>query len=322
MPFAWPPLDVETACALGIGGTILGLLGLLFGPVLRGRYAAAATGVLAAGWVVGLPAALAFHVEPVWWLPPLALLTVVRGLAALRTPGLARLARASLRPFRHPRVQAGLLLLACPVGMALYADRLDQQGAIKEDDLIKALNDMVPLEEHASHSALTDAGNSVPLFSLARQETDAPPPPPDDMTYLQNHRLHLSVIRNKPTTDQSNCHGWVFTGGRYWVRGFSVEPILEDNGYRPVSAPQIGDLAVYRDPGGGVAHSGIVCGFTSEREILVESKWGRLGCYIHRTDQSGYPDTTCTYYHSPRAGGHLLRDFVGLAPGETAKPVE
>ena len=29
----------------------------------------------------------------------------------------------------------------------------------------------------------------------------------------------------------SNCHGWVFTGGRYWIPIESVDTILNDNGY-------------------------------------------------------------------------------------------
>jgi hypothetical protein len=321
MSFAWPSLDVVTACALGIGGTVLGLVGLLFGTVLRGRLATAATGLLAAGWAVGLPLALAFHVEPVWWLPPLALLTVTRTFAALREPWPGRLARAGVRPLRHARVQAGFLLCACPAGLALYADHLDRQFTIKDEDLTGIVESIVPLEENPTHWAHTDAGRSVPLFVLAQPGPNNPAPPADDVNYLQSRRLQFSLIRNKPRSDVSNCHGWVFTGGRYWVRGGSVEPILEDNGYRPVSAPQIGDLAVYRDPDGAVAHSGLVCGFTRDQAVLVESKWGRLGCYVHPTDQSGYPGTTCTYYHSLRAG-HLLRDFADTAPGGTAKPVE
>ena len=46
-----------------------------------------------------------------------------------------------------------------------------------------------------------------------------------------------------------------------------------------------------------------------DSDVLVESKWGRLGCYVHRADQSGYLDTTCDYYRSPRTG-HLLHQEV------------
>ena len=43
------------------------------------------------------------------------------------------------------------------------------------------------------------------------------------------------VTRVAPVDPACNCHGWVFTGGRFWVSGEDVPRILEDNGYRRVS---------------------------------------------------------------------------------------
>jgi hypothetical protein len=321
MPTALPWLDVQTTCALGIGGALLGLVGVLVGPVVRGCGGRVATGVLAAGWAVGLPAALIFQLEPVWWLPPLALLTVTRAFAALRTPCLERLALAGLRVARHPRVHAALLLILSSLSLAGYAYYLDRKLSPEDSDaILKTVDSVVTLEEQATHWAMTDAGRSVPLFT-ATPESEADGRRPDETTYLRDHHFQLSVICNEPKTDASNCHGWVFTGGRYWLRGAAVEPVLEDNGYSPVQTPALGDLALYRDENGTIAHSGVVCGFTSKHEVLVESKWGRLGRYIHRADQHAYANTTCTYYHSPRAG-HLLRGLVPPANGGEPKPVE
>jgi hypothetical protein len=321
MSIAWPSLDVETVCALGIGGVLLGLYGLLFGPIVRGRGEALAVGALGLGWAVGLPVALALHLEPIWWLPLLVLLTVTRGLAALRSPVVGRVTLASLRLCSRARAQAGCLLLLSPLCLAWYAEHLERTLAPRNEDYSGLVEEGIQLAEEAAHWAFTDAGRSLPLFVSRYAETDAPARSADDTAYLQNRRLNLSVIRNDPATDVSNCHGWVFTGGRYWLRGSWVDWILEDNGYCPVETPAIGDLAVYRDDQGQVAHSGVVCGFTSGHEILIESKWGRLGRYIHRTDQHAYSGTICTYYHSPRAG-HLLWDFVEPARSGDLRAME
>ncbi len=320
MSFAWPVFDVETACALGIGGTFMGLFGLLFGPLVRGRYAQLATVACVAGWLIGLPLALALHVEPFWWLPPLALLSVAQGFAILRRPWLERFTLATVRLLRRGRVQAVFLLLVSPLALALYADRLFEATTFKDNDLVQAVDGTAPLEDQPSHWAQTDTGRSVPLYVLAQPEPNTPYRSADDATYLQNHRLQFRVILEKTKSDDYNCHGWVFTGGRYWVRGGSVDMILQDNGYRVMSSPQIGDLAIYREANGQVAHSGVVCGFTRDQEVLVESKWGRLGRFIHRSDQHGYPDTTCTYYSSLRTG-HLLR-ILDESPAHATKQPE
>jgi hypothetical protein len=321
MPVAWPSLDAETVCALGVGGTLLGLVGLLCGPVVRGRGRAVAAWALAAGWFVGLPAALALRIDPVWWLPPLALLSAARGLAALRAPWVERLTLAALWLGCHPRAHALLLLVAGPLSLVWYAERLDRETSpLRDDEAFAALatGGVAQLERQPTRYARTDAGRSVPLFVVTQPETDAPPPPIDDAVSLHNRHFELSVIRNEPATDGCNCHGWVFAGGRYWLGGAAVAPVLEDNGYRRADVPQVGDLALYRDEKGDIAHSGLVCGFTGNHEILIESKWGRLGRYVHRADQHPYPNTTITYYHSPRAG-HLLRG-LSAADGGDAKP--
>ena len=48
----------------------------------------------------------------------------------------------------------------------------------------------------------------------------------------------------------------------------------------------------------------------AEGKILIESKWGRLGRFIHTNEQHCYLSTTPTYYHT-RRGGHLLRGLPG-----------
>jgi hypothetical protein len=318
MPVAWPSLDVETVCAFGVGATLLGLIGLLWGPVGRGRGRAVAA-ALAAGWLLGLPAALALRVDPAWWLPPLALASAVGGLAALRAPWVERLTLATLRLARHPRTHALLLLVAGPLSLVWYAERLDRATSPLDSDdpsLASLTAGVAPLEREPTRFARTDAGRSVPLFVVARPEADVPAVAVDEAAYLHNRHFDLGVIRNDAATDESNCHGWVFTRGHYWLCGPAVEPVLEDNGYRRVDVPSVGDLAMYRNESGEIAHSGVVCGFTGGHDVLVESKWGRLGRYVHVAEHHPYPNAIVTYYHSPRQG-HLLR---GLAPEGESKP--
>src|SRR5262249_59637069 len=92
--------------------------------------------------------------------------------------------------------------------------------------------------------------------------------------------------------------------------GSQVPQILADNGYRPVTTPRAGDLVVFRDGQGEVVHSGVVCGASEDGTVLIESKWGRLGRFVHTASQHCYPETKVTYYHTPR-GGHLLRGVSG-----------
>ncbi len=163
----------------------------------------------------------------------------------------------------------------------------------------------------------TDLGRPLRVLQMpvdAVTPTDARLAAQDQV--LTRFDLHDTVIYLPLGWQNTNCHGFVFTAGRYWVGGAQVNAILDDNGYRPIAAPQADDIAVYRNTDGTVMHSGIVRGVASDGVILVESKWGQGARFVHRHDRQPYPDTTCTFYRSPRPG-HLLR---GLYPGPSADP--
>src|SRR5262249_16159325 len=112
-------------------------------------------------------------------------------------------------------------------------------------------------------------------------------------------------------TEQSNCHGWIFTAGKFNIPGDEVELILKENGYQPISDPHPSDLVVYRTRQ-GVAHTAIVRSVTEGHPVFVERKWGNLGLFLHPVDKSvygpGYP-----FYRSHRLG-HLLAGMCGTAP--------
>src|SRR5207245_249118 len=98
----------------------------------------------------------------------------------------------------------------------------------------------------------------------------------------------------------SNCHGWVFTGGRFIVPGSQVDLVLKENGYQEVHEPHPGDVAVYRQ-GSAVLHTALVRYVTEGQPVLVEGKWGSLGVFLHPADKSPYgPDYT--FYRSARHG--------------------
>jgi len=155
----------------------------------------------------------------------------------------------------------------------------------------------------AREKAWTDRGTSIALQEAlapreAQQLADI------EERYLYAGSLRESMIRVGHADDRCNCHGWVFTGGRYTVRGADVDLILRDNNYREQSQPRPGDLVIYRDSSGSVSHSAIVQYITDGEPVLVKGKWGNLGTFTHPVDRSPY-GVEFTFYRSPRSGHHV-----------------
>ncbi len=164
-----------------------------------------------------------------------------------------------------------------------------------------------------STRALTDLGREIAMRETTEPRDDA------NLTMLEsavlsNPTVRDSVIRCQPVSDRSNCHGWVFTGGRYWITGTQVDLILVDNVYERVTEPRPGDLAVYRS-GEVVTHTGIVRYVSENLPVLVEGKWGCTGVYLHAVDKSVY-GTSFTYYRSSRSG-HLLAGISTTEPSDS-----
>jgi hypothetical protein len=86
----------------------------------------------------------------------------------------------------------------------------------------------------------------------------------------------LQGLPSRERADQSNCHGYTFLNGEYWMYGSQVEQILDDNGWQPVTEPSVipGDIAVYRASNGRVCHSARVVDRDANGHILVNSKNG------------------------------------------------
>src|SRR5262249_1057001 len=122
--------------------------------------------------------------------------------------------------------------------------------------------------------------------------------------FIDLHETDLTqIIRLADPNSAANCHGWVFTGGKYGIRDPEVERILLDNGYAEFAAPREGDLAIYRS-GNKITHSGIVRIADKSTPILIESKWGPFGVYLHGVEKQPFAGQ-CIFYRSSRSG-HVL----------------
>jgi hypothetical protein len=201
-----------------------------------------------------------------------------------------------------PQVATGLAMMTSAL---VYHEVLDAREL--------AANDLEVQQTAALHGrpeflvkaeARTDAGR---IIHLRRPNHDDP-----QTAAIENHDssrgqdFHDGMIRLSPDDPICNCHGWVFTGGQYWVSQDEVETILNDNGYRPVSDPQPNDVVIYRD-GKVVTHTAVVNAVTPTAGVLVEGKWGFRGVFIHAADHGPY-GKNYTFYRSERAG-HLLNDI-------------
>lgn len=171
-----------------------------------------------------------------------------------------------------------------------------------------------PALEPVVSAVVTDRGKSVEVKRPSDNQR-TPLGSDSDEVRLRGYSLLMSVIRLAPADDTSNCHGWVFTQGQYWVGGLQVDPILNENGYFTVKTPKVGDLVIYRDGDGKVTHTALIRATPDGLPVLVESKWGCLGTFLHPVDKSPY-GTAFDFYHSNRAG-HLLAGLT--SPGGSVK---
>ena len=254
---------------------------------------------------------------PEWlWQPLLALVPVglLVALACSSLPGwLARRGLAGLA--RCAPAQALVMLLG---GLVLTGSQLwrIEQGLQSEMNRSEAelglLGEPADLSTHPSLVVRTDGGQPIPLF-VARGEAPTDTVADAERRYLQQARLELKLIQTATVDASYNCHGWVFAGGRFWVRSTFVRRILEDNGYRATEQVTPGDVAVYRAVTGEVSHTGLVRSVNEAGQVLIESKWGRLGRYIHTAEDHAYRGHQVTYYRTAR-GNHHLQGLSNATP--------
>jgi hypothetical protein len=292
----------------GVGMLLAAAANLVLLRARRGWRAAVTAAVFAA--VVGGTWALVGVWRPA--LGALGLMTV-GGVGCLLVGSVAAAGARVAPVVRRPEVRWALLAVV-GLGVALgsvIGYEVEESAAVDEDMAeLSNLASPPPNRVPCGVRATTDRGTIVPLM-------EATDPRPDDRLQtiesrvLRTNRHLTQVIQRGPADDRSNCHGWVFTAGRYWVGGALVDQILAENDYRLAAEPAPGDLAVYRT-GEAVAHTAVVRYVTAGLPVMVEGKWGCIGVYLHPVDHSIY-GTQVTYYRSPRPG-HLLTGVGGPSP--------
>jgi hypothetical protein len=228
-----------------------------------------------------------------------------------RLPWTRALANQLAQLFRHPGLQIGLMLLVSP--LVVFGLLLPPEAGIPVHRSVRPTAPARVVPPNRTTYARTDRNTPVPLLFMAPREA-AIGSETIEQQVLAEMATDYTLIKTAPADAGHNCHGWVFTAGKYFIDGDDVQPILDENGYQPVSSPQAGDLAIYRtDESSFVAHTAVVRIVTEEGVVLLESKWGHMGRYIHPPGKLRFAHPP-TYYRSSRQG-HLLSGLdSGLPP--------
>ncbi len=197
-----------------------------------------------------------------------------------------------------------LMVVATTGTVALYwrHEKNIDRSQNREMEIVGLIISTAEREVADEAHAVTDRGNAVAVSRARSPRINTSES--REMDTLALASWGDATIKRQDSDDHSNCHGWVFTGGRYIVPGTAVEQILQDNGYAIVTTATPGDLAVYRGPKGDIVHTAIVRYVAPGRPPMVEGKWGRMGVYLHLADESGYGNAYA-FYRSHRDGDVL-----------------
>jgi hypothetical protein len=222
-------------------------------------------------------------------------------LAEGTTSVIARLGTPQFR-FGFTTVLGFTIIVGTPV-LVQWVDDRAAEDFLREVESAQA----VSARPRAETTAWTDQGTPL-LLRESQREIHGINFREEEEKFLARLKMTDQLIRRGEVDKRSNCHGWVFTGGRFTVTEDQVALILRENGYEEVSLPEPGDLVIYGSATGS-RHTAIVRYATEGQSVLVEGKWGGFGVFLHSADTSPYGDDY-TFYSSPRQG-HLLRGIPG-----------
>jgi hypothetical protein len=259
-------------------------------------------GGLALVLLAGILAACGAGVE--FSLPCAVLGAVSLAATMLRAEAGQRLLKYLLRP----AFGWGFVLMTS-LGAAVYVRHAARASLEPEDMPAPAATAFHFLEEIV---AITDRGRELPLCAYDDSDTLLE----QELGQINLQQYEHQLIRLAPPSAECNCHGWVYTGGRFAIRSRDVQALLDDNGYAVAAEPQAGDLVIYRDSAGQIGHTGLVRLVRGQDCVMVESKWGPLGVYLHPVKAQPYGDRY-QFHRSPR-DGHL----VAIMPTFSLPPAE
>jgi hypothetical protein len=167
--------------------------------------------------------------------------------------------------------------------------------------------------------ALTDAERTIPLYHFQPYvypndgETLSFCPDTEghvflalaEQTFLTNTRQDPgNLVRIADPSAHCNCHGWIFTAGKYVVQDADVLTILTDNGYEAIDDPREGDIAIFLS-GRLALHSAFVLQRPTSSKTYLQSKWGPFGVFNHGIGEHPFRGQ-CVFYRSQRRG-HALQ---------------
>lgn len=147
--------------------------------------------------------------------------------------------------------------------------------------------------------AMTDLNRLIRVYRMTENRSK---PVAEDQTISGN--FIDSTIQRAPANAAANCHGWVFLDSQFLIPGEAVQQILDDNDYEIVFEPNAGDVIIYRDEDRRIVHSGLVRGVLNDGTVIIESKWGVEGTFLHAPEGTPY-STSFEYYRSPRPDNHV-----------------
>jgi hypothetical protein len=149
----------------------------------------------------------------------------------------------------------------------------------------------------------TDIGSDIQVFRFSTADSAF-------LRFCDTFRLRYahfgnSLIRRGAADQHTNCHGWVFTGGKFLLRGEGVERILTDHDYHIVETPVEGDIVIYRAQNGSILHTALVQAVLNDGTVITESKWGVEQRFLHLPDDQPYSNIY-NYYRTTRPN-HLVK---------------
>ncbi len=200
---------------------------------------------------------------------------------------------------RFRRRPSAWLLLASSVGLVAWSSHQYQERLkppVKKS-LILGLAPGMQSHQILEFVALTDGNHPIKVYSLNEGAADSTDVEPSENGYTVEY--NGSRIQRAPAGQLANCHGWVFLDGQYLISGNAVQRILDDNAYEVVEEAIAGDVIIYRDESRNIVHSGLVRGVLNDGTIIIESKWGVEGVFLHNPLDTPY-SILFDYYRSPR----------------------